>query len=65
LQSGKLVEVLSHETLVTHTSIWAIYPSNRAVPPKVRVMLDFLLGHFSPVPPWEQVTQAEEDKPSQ
>lgn len=65
LQSRKLVEILPHETLITNTSIWAIYPSNRAVPPKVRVMLDFLLEQFSPVPPWEQTTQAKEDKLSQ
>lgn len=54
LKSGALVEVLPDYPLVTDSAIWAVYPSGRIVPPKVRVMIDFLLEQFSPCPPWER-----------
>ena len=54
LQAGRLVEVLPKFPLVTNSSIWAMYPSNRIVAPKVRAMIDFLLALFQPVPPWER-----------
>lgn len=53
LKSGALVTLLSDFTIVTKASIWALYPSGRIVPPKVRAMLDFLLAQFS-APSWEQ-----------
>ncbi len=52
LQSGRLVEVLPELPLMTQSSIWALYPKGRIVIPKVRVMVEFLLKHFSPIPPW-------------
>lgn len=52
LQSGRLVEVLPSFPLLTEASIWAIYPKGRIVVPKVRIMVNFLLKNFSPVPPW-------------
>ncbi|MGI9304988.1 MAG: substrate binding domain-containing protein [Gammaproteobacteria bacterium] len=54
LESGELVEVLSDYPLSTESAIWALYPSNRIVAPKVRAMIDFLLERFTPVPPWER-----------
>lgn len=54
LKSGALVEVLPDYPLVTDSAIWAVYPSGRIVPPKVRVMIDFLLEQFSPCSPWER-----------
>lgn len=52
LKSGCLVEVLPDFPLMTQSSIWALYPKGRIVIPKVRVMVEFLLKHFSPIPPW-------------
>ncbi|MEM7437215.1 MAG: LysR family transcriptional regulator, partial [Myxococcota bacterium] len=54
LDSGRLVEVLPDFPLVTESAIWALYPSKRLVPPRVRAMLDFLVERFSPVAPWER-----------
>ncbi len=54
LNSGRLVEVLPNYPLITESSIWALYPSNRIVAPKVRAMIDFLLDQFTSVPPWER-----------
>ncbi|MEM7136027.1 MAG: LysR family transcriptional regulator [Myxococcota bacterium] len=57
LDSGRLVEVLPDFPLVTESAIWALYPSKRLVPPRVRAMLDFLVERFSPVAPWERATR--------
>ena len=53
LKSGLLVEVLAEFPLVTEASIWLLYPSRRIVAPRVRVMIDFLIEQFQPIPPWE------------
>lgn len=55
LKSGELVEVLADFPILTESSIWALYPSNRVVATKVRVMIDFLLELFQPSPPWESL----------
>lgn len=54
LKDGRLVPVLPDHPLATDSAIWALYPSNRIVAPKVRAMIDFLLQQFQPVPPWER-----------
>ncbi|MEM8982374.1 MAG: LysR family transcriptional regulator [Pseudomonadota bacterium] len=54
LRDGRLIPVLHDDPLASETAIWALYPSNRIVAPKVRVMIDFLLEQFQPVPPWER-----------
>ena len=54
LRDGRLVHVLPDHPLTTESAIWALYPSNRIVSPKVRAMIDFLLDQFQPVPPWER-----------
>ena len=53
LRAGRLIEVLPEFPLITESAIWALYPSKRLVPPRVRAMIDFLLERFWPVPPWE------------
>ena len=42
LRSGDLVPVLREHPLAVESAIWALYPSNRIVAPKVRAMIDFL-----------------------
>ncbi|MEO0835111.1 MAG: LysR family transcriptional regulator [Cyanobacteria bacterium J06642_3] len=54
LKYGLLVEVLPEFPLVTEASIWLLYPSRRIVAPRVRVMIDFLIEQFQPIPPWER-----------
>lgn len=53
LQAGRLVQVLPEFPLRTRSAIWAVHPSGRVVAPKVRAMIQFLSGLFSPRPPWE------------
>ncbi|MEM6273896.1 MAG: LysR family transcriptional regulator [Myxococcota bacterium] len=52
LKRGTLIEILSAFPLLTESAIWALYPSKRLVPPRVRAMIDFLLEKFWPDPPW-------------
>lgn len=54
LKSGLLVEVLPEFPLVTEASIWLLYPSRQIIAPRVRVMIDFLIEQFQPIPPWER-----------
>lgn len=53
LSDGRLVRLLPDHPLATDSAIWALYPSNRIVAPKVRAMIDFLLERFHPRPPWD------------
>ena len=57
LKSGLLVEVLPDFPMVTEASIWLLYPSRRIVAPRVRVMIDFLIEQFQPIPPWENLRE--------
>ena len=52
LRSGKLVRVLPDYS-GEESEIVAIYPERRNLVPRVRVFLDFLVGRFPSVPPWE------------
>ncbi|MEM9727399.1 MAG: LysR family transcriptional regulator [Myxococcota bacterium] len=53
LASRTLVQVLPDFPLVTDSAIWALYPSKRLVPPRVRALIDFLVARFSASLPWE------------
>lgn len=54
LKKGLLTQVLPDFPLATESALWLLYPSNRLLAPKVRVMIDFLLAKFQPIPPWER-----------
>jgi DNA-binding transcriptional LysR family regulator len=54
VKQGKLVEILKDFEPPSRIFLWAIYPQNRFVPPKLRVFIDYLVEKLSPVPPWDQ-----------
>lgn len=54
LQSGTLVSVLADYVPQT-TAIFAVYPHNRHLSPKVRAFVDFLVEQFGPRPYWDLV----------
>ena len=54
LENGRLIQLLPDYPLTTDSDIWALYPSNRIIAPKVQAMTDFLLERFHPVPPGER-----------
>jgi DNA-binding transcriptional LysR family regulator len=53
---GTLVEVLKDYLPITTYGqhLYACYPASRVRLPKVRVFLQMLEEHFSPLPPWER-----------
>jgi DNA-binding transcriptional LysR family regulator len=57
LLSGQLVQVLGNYPLVTDSAIWALYPSARLVPVKVRTFIDFLVAWFGELPYWDRELQ--------
>ncbi|GAC33639.1 LysR family transcriptional regulator [Paraglaciecola polaris] len=54
LQQGELVQVLPDFPMVSKTAIWAVYPSNRLLAPKVRAFIDYFIEYYGQTPYWEQ-----------
>ncbi len=57
LRTGKLKIVLPEYSL-PESAIYAVMPPRRLMLPRVRVFIDFLVEHFTPVPPWEREAKA-------
>jgi len=53
IRAGRLVPVLADYEPTTETNVYAVYPHNRHLSPKVRVFIDMLADAFLPVAPWE------------
>ena len=45
--------VLADFETTTETNVYAVYPHNRHLSPKVRVFIDMLADTFLPVAPWD------------
>jgi len=54
LKDGTAVEILRDFEPPSQIFLWAIYPQNRYVAPKLRVFIDYLLEKLHPTPPWDQ-----------
>lgn len=54
LKDGRLVQVLQDYPLNTDWALWAVYPSNRLLAPKVRTFIDYLIQRYNGVPYWDQ-----------
>jgi DNA-binding transcriptional LysR family regulator len=55
LKSGTLRRILPDYGGSSRVAIWAIYPSRRLVPPKVRAFIDHLAEIYGPEPSWDRV----------
>ncbi len=53
IRAGTLVALDLDHPPVELDGIFAMYPSERRPPAKIRATIDFLLEQFSPVPPWQ------------
>lgn len=53
LASGELRRVLPDYSASKNVGIYAVYPSRRFLPVKVRLFIDFLAGLYGPSPYWE------------
>jgi DNA-binding transcriptional LysR family regulator len=59
IRAGRLVPLtLDHEP-VELAGVFAVYPSDRRPPAKVRAFIDFLAERFAPVPPWDRLELGE------
>ena len=54
VREGKL-EILLRKFPTPTLGIYAIFPSNRYVPHRVRALVDFIAGRIGPKPPWDQI----------
>lgn len=54
LQRGELLPVLANYPLVNDSAIWAVYPSQRLLAPRVRLLIDHLLQCWQS-PPWSRL----------
>ncbi len=52
-RKAQLIPVLE-EWKVKHSDIWLVYPQKRFLSTKVRLLIDFLMSYFNPVPPWQR-----------
>ena len=53
IRNGDLVQVLPDYPLASDTAIWAVYPSTRLLPPKVRVFIDYFADFYGDPPYWD------------
>jgi DNA-binding transcriptional LysR family regulator len=53
IATGSLEAVLP-EYVESRQKVYAVYPRNRNLAPKVRAFVDFLVEEFEPLPPWER-----------
>ena len=59
LRRGSLVSVLEDyqaSPISMDTGIYALYPSNRHMSPKVRAFVDYIKGHFGAPPYWDNLS---------
>ena len=54
LRQGTLVPLLRQFQPVPEGAIYLVYLPNRTQPSRVRVLVNFLIARFGPVPPWEE-----------
>lgn len=57
----KQLRVLLSEYMRSPIGLYAVYPSGRNLPAKVRVLIDFLLTRFGPEPYWDRDIFGEND----
>ncbi|HYD64068.1 LysR family transcriptional regulator [Azospirillum sp.] len=53
LAAGQL-RCLLFDCMVTESAVYAVYPQNRHLSPKVRAFVDFLASRFGPEPYWDE-----------
>ena len=56
VRDGKLERILTDYYRDITVPIHALYPTRRHLSPKLRAFLDFLVEKFSPIPPWDAIS---------
>ncbi|MCG7391565.1 LysR family transcriptional regulator [Microvirga sp. ACRRW] len=60
LRAGRLVALMLDQPMLELPGVFAVYPSNRHPPAKVRAFVDFLAQRFGPNPPWDKGLKLQE-----
>ena len=58
LLDGSLVEILPDYPEASNAALWAVFPSSRLIPPKVRVFIDYFSARYGEVPYWDSALNA-------
>lgn len=53
LRQGQLLPLFREFRVEPESAIYLVYLTNRTLASRVRVLIDFLMGRFAPIPPWE------------
>ncbi len=53
LKAGRLIALMLDQPMLELPGVFAVYPSNRHPPAKVRAFVDFLAERFGANPPWD------------
>ena len=53
LKKGALIPLMRQYKIVPQSAIYLVYLPNRTLSSRVRVLIDYLVDCFGPVPPWE------------
>jgi len=53
IRAGRLVSITLDHPTVDFIGVFALYPSDRRPPAKVRAFIDFLAQRFGSAPPWD------------
>jgi len=64
IRAGDLVPLFLEETFNREGSLWAVYPSNRHLSPKVRAFIDHFANVFGNHPDWDSSFEASLADPS-
>jgi len=54
LKSGKLKIVLPQYRVTSRVGLYAVFPSKRFLPVKVRLFIDYLASLYGPNPYWDE-----------
>lgn len=54
LRAGRLVELTLDHRPTELDGVFAVYPSNRRPPARLRAFVDWMVEHCGPVPPWDE-----------
>ena len=57
ISEGRLVSVLE-DRVESNQKVYAVYPRNQNLAPKVRAFIDFLVEQFRPNPPWDRFRES-------
>lgn len=54
VRAGRLLPLFLEDTDGREAGLWAVYPANRHLSPKVRAFIDYFADRFGPQPPWDE-----------